>query len=140
MIYNVFGDKDANISYTNCIRIAIHSENTMPDINYADYSIAHQHINYLDRYFKFPYFFFINSPKMDKIEKIRKEVLKNRIRNKFCAAVISNKNSNFRLKFIEKINQYKKVDMGGRYKNNIGRVIKNKIRFLKDYQILRVMA
>jgi hypothetical protein len=139
LIYNVFGDKDASISYKNCIRIAIYSENTMPDINYADYTIAHQHINYLDRYFKFPVFFFMNSNKIDKIEKIRKEVLKNPIRNKFCAAVISNKNSNFRLNFIEKISRYKKVDMGGKYKNNIGREIKNKIRFLKDYKFSLAM-
>ena len=111
----------------------------MPDINYADYTIAHQHINYLDRYFKFPVFFFMNSNKIDKIEKIRKEVLKNPIRNKFCAAVISNKNSNFRLNFIEKISRYKKVDMGGKYKNNIGREIKNKIRFLKDYKFSLAM-
>ena len=34
LIYNVFGDNDINISFQNCIRIAIYTENVMPDLNY----------------------------------------------------------------------------------------------------------
>ena len=42
------------------------------------------------------------------------------LRTKFCAAVISNSYmANFRLKFINDLSKYKKVDMGGRYGNNI---------------------
>ena len=55
---------------------------------------------------------------------LRKIVLKNQKRKKFCAAVISNHRSytNFRLHFINELNKYKKVDMGGSYNNNVGKV------------------
>ena len=74
----------------------------------------------------------------DNINKIREEVLKKPIRKKFCAAVISNCFSKFRLDFIEKLSLYKKVDMGGICKNNINKNIKNnatnKINFLSEYK------
>ena len=56
-------------------------------------------------------------------------------KQKFCAAIISNNKTytKFRLDFINKLNQYKKVDMGGKHKNNVGK-IKNKINFLSKYK------
>ena len=103
----------------------------MPDLNYADYILSHYHINYLDRYFKHTIFFWNN---FTSINKVRKEVLKSPIRNKFCAALISNCAAKFRLKFINKLNQYKKVDIGGNCKNNINRKITNKNEFFSDYK------
>ena len=43
--------------YQHAIKIAIYTENVMPDINQADYAIGHYHINYLDKYFKYNIFF-----------------------------------------------------------------------------------
>ena len=40
----------------------------------------------------------------------------------------------FRLDFIKKLSEYKKVDMGGNYGNNIGKSVKNKIEFLSSYK------
>ena len=40
----------------------------------------------------------------------------------------------FRLHFIEKLNSYKKVDMGGKYKNSIRGPVKDKIKFLSSYK------
>ena len=40
---------------------------------------------------------------------------------------------NFRLKFIDELNKYKKVDMGGKYNNNVGEIT-NKIEFLSSYK------
>ena len=50
--------------------------------------------------------------------------------------MISNHNNYtfFRLKFIKELNKYKHVDMGGRYLNDFGRNIKNKIKFLSSYK------
>ena len=57
------------------------------------------------------------------------------LRTKFCAAVISNSYmAHFRLKFINDLSKYKKVDMGGRYRNNIGSRVKDKIKFLSSYK------
>ena len=103
----------------------------MPDLNLADYTIGHYHIIYLDRYFKYSVFLWTNF--MD-IDKKREEILKNPKRKKFCAAVISNCHAQFRLDFIDKLSKYKKIDMGGKCKNNINERIKNKIDFLSNYK------
>ena len=67
---------------------------------------------------------------------IRKEVLNNPIRTKFCAAVISNSQitDGFRLNFINELNKYKVIDMGGLYNNNIGGRVKDKAKFLSSYK------
>ena len=61
--------------------------------------------------------------------------MKNNIRTKFCAAVISNSviTDGFRLNFINELNNYKIVDMGGEYNNNVGK-IHDKIEFLSSYK------
>lgn len=137
LIYNVFGCKHLKKEYNKSIKIAIYTENQIPDFNVADYAISHAHINYLDRHFNSEFYFFnyFNHIKISALMIARKKVLLNPIRQKFCAAVISNyKHSNkYRLKFIKELNKYKTVDMGGKYKNNIGR-IKNKIAFLSLYK------
>ena len=131
LIYNVFPIKDRKYNDTNAIKIAIYTENLMPDLNSADYAIGQYHIIYLDRYFKYSVFLWEN---FTDIYKKREEVLKNPMRKKFCAAVISNCHAKFRLDFIDKLSKYKKVDMGGKCKNNINERISNKIDFLSDYK------
>ena len=131
LIYNVFNNEDMNEKYKNIIKIAIFTENVMPDINYADYIISHYHINYLDRSFKYSMFLWED---FSNIEKIRKNVINNPIRNKFCAAVISNCRAKFRLNFINKLRKYKNVDIGGKCGNNNISAVKNKIEFLSEYK------
>ena len=58
LIYNVFHCKHLNKNYSNTIKIAIYTENQIPDFNIADYAISHAHINYLDRHFTYQRYFF----------------------------------------------------------------------------------
>ena len=140
LIYNVFGYNEKNPKYDNIIKIALFTENTIPDLFNCDYALGHAHISYLDRYFMLPFCFLrkLNKTKDLNLEKIRKEVIKKPRRKKFCVAAISQISTIysdlFRLKFIEELNKYKKVDMGGKYKNNVGGPIKDKIEFFKDYK------
>ena len=133
LIYNIFGWEHLNHKYKNVVKIAFYTENKIPDFNEVDYAIGHYHINYLDRYFKFSIFFWSD---LNTIKDKRNEVLNKPIRSKFCAGVISNSISTdgFRLKFIKKLNEYKSIDMGGLYNNNVGGPIKNKIEFLSSYK------
>ena len=131
LIYNSFDSQDISQKYKNAIRIAIYTENIYPDMNYADYILAHYHINYLDRYFKQSVFLWKN---LKAIKNKRLEVINNPIRKHFCAAVITNCKSLFRLNFIKRLNKYKNVDMGGRCNNNIHRKVKKKIEFLSKYK------
>ena len=127
LIFNVFGSNHLKTKYNNCIKIAYFTENIIPDLNEVDYALGFSHINYLDRFFKFPINNFINLT-------IRQNILKNPIRKKFCAAVISNKRGNFRNKFIKELSKYKRVDMGGKYNNNVGERVKKKIEFFLSYK------
>ena len=62
-------------------------------------------------------------------------MLNNPKRIKFCAAVISHGGEDqFRTKFINELNKYKKVDMGGKFLNNVGGPVKDKIKFLSSYR------
>ena len=47
--------------------------------------------------------------------------------------MISN-SEGIRIWFINQLSKYKTVDMGGRYRNNVGGTIKNKIEFLSSYK------
>ena len=109
----------------------------MADFDLADYTISHSHINYLDRHFKFSIFLWnLNKINYKKLLNIRKNIIFHPIRNKFCAAVISNLRSTdfFRIDFIKELNKYKKVDMGGKYNNTVGGPVKDKIKFLSSYK------
>lgn len=135
LIYNVFGNEHLNPKYNNSIKISIFTENRIPDFNEADYAIGQYHINYLDRYFKNSIFLWYNLNNKS-FNKSREKAIKSINRVKFCAAVISNNISTdrFRLKFINELDKYKKVDMGGKYNNNIGEIVKNKVEFLTSYK------
>ena len=137
LFYNVFGCNHLKEKYNNAIKIALFSENQITDFNIADYSLGRSHINFLDRSFKMPYFFGMPKNFNNKELKILSELIlkKKQMRKKFCSAVISNYrlSDRFRLKFINELSKYKRVDMGGRYKNNVGK-IKNKIQFFKSYK------
>ena len=135
LIYNtLFSKNPHDEKYKNAIKIAFSTENKIPDLNKADYAIGYIHLNYLDRYFKF--FKYFNLKLIIDIINSRKYAVKAKKRNLFCAAVISNNKSGdfFRLKFIDELNKYKKVDMGGIFKNNVGGKVKDKILFLKSYK------
>ena len=136
LIFNVHGCNHLNDRYQKSIKIAFFTENQIPDFNTIDYAIGQSHILFLDRYFKRPYFLGLSINFNNRYFKlIRKKVLNSHKRTKFCAALITNTywTDYFRLEFIEELNKYKPVDMGGKYKNNVGKV-KNKIEFLSSYK------
>ena len=140
IFYNVFRcEHFYDEKYNKSIKIAYYTENNIPDLNIADYAIADPHINYLDRYLKYSYIFGLHYKfRIKKFQAIRQRTIRSSIKKKkFCAAVISNhrKYSVFRLKFIEILNKYKKIDMGGHYNNNVG-PIKNKIHKYLFFSIL----
>ena len=132
LIYNIFGDEHLKEKYKNTIKIAIFTENKIPDLSKVDYAIGQAHINYLDRYFKFPIFLWWN---IKAIKKLREKLINNPKRTKFCAAVISHGGEDqFRTIFINELNKYKKIDMGGKYLNNVDGPVKDKIHFLSSYK------
>ena len=135
LIYNICGDECSKPKYKNSIKIALYLENQIPDLNEADYAIGHYHINYFDRYFKLNIFIMQD---INNFSLPRNQALNGPKKKKFCAALISNNwsTNGFRLKFIKELNKYKKVDMGGKVGNNIGRIINRKKgrEFFSEYK------
>lgn len=142
IFYNVFGCDHLNKKYKNAIKIAHFTENQIPDFDIADYAIGQHHINYLDRYFRRPFFIFqLFNYKNKDFDEIRQKVLNKPIRTKFCAGVISNNGwtDGFRSIFYKELNSYKIIDMGGAYHNNIGGRVRNKTNFLSSYKFSLAM-
>jgi hypothetical protein len=57
-------------------------------------------------------------------------------KKKFCCMVVSNPNCKERNEFFHQLSKYKKVDSGGRYLNNIGFPVEDKMDFIKDYKFV----
>ena len=142
VFFNVFGCYHLDEKYKDAVKIAHFTENKIIDFREADYAIGQHHINYLDRYYRRPFFIYnlVNYTNKE-FQEIREEVLKNPIREKFCAAVISNTGSadGFRRIFYKELNKYKEIGMGGHYHNNVGGSVRNKKKFLSKYKFSLAM-
>ncbi|MCR5735663.1 MAG: hypothetical protein K6G22_13735 [Lachnospiraceae bacterium] len=130
LFYSCFGNK--NLRYTECVKICYVAENIVPDFNLCDYAIGVHDITFSDRYLWFP--LYLQKEYRDSYELAVKRGPGSKDR-KFCCFVISNAlGSPMRDKLINEIEGYKKPDSGGRYKNNVGGPVKDKIDFLRGYK------
>lgn len=117
----------------NCLKIVKISENIVPDFNNFDYGISFDRINFGDRYIRIPCYSFTEAYK-SLFGRLQPDdaFLLNR---GFCSFVVSNSvGDTMREKFFRRLSQYKKVDSGGRWMNNVGGPVKDKIAFLRRYK------
>lgn len=131
LFFSCFGFK--NLKY-NCIKIFFSGENIIPDFNICDYAIGMHKIQFEDRYFRLPFFMWYSEACKKSIH--RNEIyLANSTKRKFCCYVISNsKGAPQRGEMIDLISSYKLCDSGGKYKNNVGGPVKNKLEFISNYK------
>lgn len=117
-----------------CVRIFYASENQRIDFSCCDYGIG---FDYLKRqnYFRLPLYVYYLNGNVEAFVKndldVRKILLE---KTEFCNMIVSNPNSERRIKFFQKLSKYKKVDSGGRYLNNIGQPVQNKMNFIRKYK------
>lgn len=135
VFFSVHGTE--HLKYNNCIKIFYTGENLCPDFNLCDYAIGFEYMSYGDRYFRLPNFY--NPKYKDNLNylTIKRHFNEELLQNKegFCSFVYSNGNANpIREEIYEKLNQYKKVYSGGRFKNNVGGPVADKIDFQKKYK------
>ncbi|WP_276891476.1 glycosyltransferase family 10 domain-containing protein [Helicobacter japonicus] len=137
-------DKDPNYIFYSCmgfehldyngIRIFSTGENVRADFNFCDYAIGFDYISFEDRYLRYPLYLHCESDMQKVTEKhlhITPKILQDKTR--FCTFVVSNgKADEKRTQFFDFLNQYNRVDSGGRYKNNIGKPVADKYAFLKE--------
>lgn len=85
----------------------------------------------------FPLFFNSNTINKDIDKLLNERQLNNFSNKKFACAVISNNWSskiNFRINLVNIITKYKDIDYGGKWRNNVGGPVKDKIEFLNNYK------
>lgn len=128
---SIFGRK--HLKY-DCAKIYYTGENIIPDFNLVDYGLGFQDISFYDRYLRLPHY--VLYPRACELA-LKKPTMSDDeyLNRKFCNYVVSNAVScSERGVIIEKLNAYKALDSGGRYHNNVGGPVKDKIDFAKGYK------
>ncbi len=126
VVYSVFGSE--HLRYGNCVKLFWTGENQAPDFNFCDYAIGFENLSFGDRYLRFP--LWLNYPA--DVENMQNKHLNADIKSKtdFCSFVYSNSNaSKLRDVFYDALSAYKKVNSGGRYRNNVGGAVEDKLAF-----------
>lgn len=116
----------------NCIKIFQTGENLAPDFNACDYAIGFEWMDYEDRYIRFPNYMFYEQSMLHKME--QKHILQNDWNIKtekpeFCSFVVSNPRNSKRKIVFDRFSEYKRVDSGGKYLNNVGGPVADKFAF-----------
>jgi alpha(1,3/1,4) fucosyltransferase len=126
LFFSIFGI--SNLKYS-CKKIFFSGENIGPDFNKCDYSMC---FDWLDdeRHYRLPLYILYDGY----YDLVNKKVDETLINRKFCNFIVSNGSNQLRNNFFIKLCEYKKVDSGGRFMNNIGTNVDNKLKFQSDYK------
>ena len=134
VIFSQFGGDNYGIEDKfDCIKIFLSIENREPNLFYTDYAIGIHYLNKGDRYFRKP----TETHQLTAIHSVYNVTKVKGIdikKKKFCAWVVSNGSGRVRNQFYDKLSEYKKIDSGGSFRNNIGRTVDDKLKFLADYK------
>lgn len=134
LFYSGFGYN--HLDY-DCIRIFYTGECITPDFNQCDYAIGFDRLDFDDRYVRIPLYMLFQYKKdylqLQERRAFDTDFLKQK--TGFCNFVYSNCFAqDLRTQVFELLSKYKRVDSGGRYKNNIGGAVKDKKEFQKKYK------
>lgn len=131
VFFSVWGNSHLNY---DCVKIFYTAEDFTPDFNLCDYAIGFDNIAFEDRYLRFALF-----PIQDKfIDAANKHIFTQDDLDKkteFCDFIVSNgKCDPIRTEIFYKLSEYKKVNSGGKYLNNIGGPVKSKYEFQEKHK------
>ena len=132
LFYSYFGIE--NLRHTEPVRVYFTGENDVPDFNLCDYAISFHHLSFANRHLRLPLYVIyscFNDLRNGRIHQC--EDTENR---DFCSMVVSNvKNSDMaRLDFFNLLSGYKQVASGGRFANNVGGCVADKLSFISGYK------
>ena len=120
----------------HCIKIYYTTEDLTPDFNACDYAISFEQMQYGDRHFRLPLYYWY--PDICELMEHKHEqpfaALKKQ-KTDFCSITISNGNRHPMFsQLFDILSQYKKVDSGGRWRNNIGGPVASKLDFDRSHK------
>lgn len=134
VFFSIFGDEHWFLP-ERCIKIFYTGENVCPDFNACDYGIGFEWMDYGDRYLRFPNYyatkFFERTTRLMEDKHLRPVPEK----TEFCSFIVSNPQGNpIRKQLFEKLSQYKQVNSGGRWLNNVGGPVPDKLEFERKHK------
>lgn len=139
VFFSVYDYKHLDVS-PNCIKIYFTGELVSPDFNFCDYALGFDWLDFGDRYMRLSNCY-ISEPQQIRTRMVD---IKHNIpsgykiedeKPEFCSFVVSNGNgSPLRLQMYEKLSAYKKVNSGGRFMNNIGSPVVDKMKFTQKHK------
>lgn len=117
----------------DCVKIQVIGENFVTDFNEFDYAIGFDPINFGDRFLTMPLFPYSEEFKeLDQRKFPAPEALLNR---EFCSFVVSRGEKDpTRVEFFRQLSKYKPVASGGRFMNNVGGPVADKLAFCAKYK------
>lgn len=131
VIFSAFGERHWKVP-DRCVKIYYTGENLAPDFNACDYAMGFEYMDYQDRYRRFPIYLRYDRHLLERMEHKHELPSKWDLKTEkpdFCSFVVSNSQNKIRNKAFERLNEYKHVNSGGRYMNNIGGAVSNKLAF-----------
>lgn len=127
VFYSCFGSEHWSVPSTK-IKIFYTAENITPDFNACDYAVAFDWLTYGDRFLRLSNAYGPICAWKNTFSHIENRKVLPKI--EFCSFVVSNSHADeLRTQLFYKLSQYKKVDSGGRFMNNIGGPVKDKFEF-----------
>lgn len=129
LIYSWFGKN--HLKY-KCYRIYFSGENERPDFRICDFAFTFDQLVHPDHYRLPLYAMYCEPEDLIKQDFNAEQVLA--AKKSFCNFVYSNHRCRKRNQFFRQLSKYKQVDSGGRYLNNIGGPVRDKMAFIQHYK------
>jgi alpha(1,3/1,4) fucosyltransferase len=130
IIYSAFGTQYHK--YT-CPRVFYTGENRRPDWRECDFALSFDFSDH-PRHFRLPLYALHDEDIGGLLGRKGPPEAVLRAKTKFCCAVVSNADGPERNRFFHLLSRYKRVDSGGRWNNNVGGPVADKLAFIKDYK------
>lgn len=122
-----------HLVYDGCVKIITIGENCTPDFNFFDYAIGCDGLSFGDRYLRLPAWRW--NPHLKELETVAPPPPEALLGRGFCSFVVSNNNGDtLRADFFKALSKYKPVASGGRFLNNVGGSVKDKMEFIARYK------
>jgi len=125
------------LKYTG-IRIYVTGENVSPNFNISDYALAFDPIEFGDRYCRLPLIKLYRHAYQALCQKrAPAESLLNQ-KDSFCAYVVSNlkDSAKERVQIVDALSKYKTINLGGKWRNNVGKPVSDKIAFQSKHKFV----
>jgi len=132
--YLFFGGLNHDHYEYDCIKIAQIAENFVPDFNAFDYAVAMNELSFGDRYLRIPHFAYY--PEFRELHDRRFPSDAELLGRGFCSYVVSNggRSNPLREEFFRRLSRYKTVASGGKFMNNVGGPVPDKLAFCAKYK------